>query len=188
MGWQNFSDEELLNLLKAGDRRAYTEIFSRYNRLLVAHAYRLLGNRDTARDVVQDIFMVLWAKHDILHITGSFSAYLYKATRNRILDRIAHQEIVNRYLDSAIHFLNKTSTLPDEIVIEKELIALVEKEIKLLPENARIAFILRKQQELSYDAIAQQLGISEAAAKQQVYNAVKALRLKVPHILTMMLF
>lgn len=188
VGWQNLSDEELMSQLRAGDAHAYTEIFLRYNRLLVAHAYRLLADRDTARDVVQDILLTLWQKRETIKLTGALSSYLYTSTRNRIFDQISHQDIVNRYVDSAMHFVEQGRSPSDDHVIEKELTALVEREIKLLPESMRIAFILRKQQELSYADIAAQLGISEAAAKQQVYNAVKVLRLKMSHLLTLILF
>lgn len=186
--YSRHSDQELLSLLRNGDAQAYTEIFLRYNRLLVAHAYRLLADRDIARDVVQDILLALWQKRETLQLTTSLSAYLYIATRNRIFDQISHQEIVNRYVDSAMNFVEQGRSPSDDRVIEKELIALVEREIKLLPENMRIAFILRKQEDLSYAEVAEQLGISEAAAKQQVYNAVKSLRLKISHMLTLMLF
>jgi len=182
------TDQQLVLLLKEGDGNAYTEIFLRYNRLLVAHAYRMLADRDGALDVVQDILLALWQKRGTLQLTGSLAAYLYTATRNRIFDQISHQEIVNRYVDSAMSFVEQGRSPSDERVIEKELTALVEKEIKLLPEAMRLAFVLRKQQELSYAEVAAELGISEAAAKQQVYNAVKALRLKMSDLLTIMLF
>lgn len=188
IAYAKLTDAELVALIREGDAYAYTEIFLRYNRLLVAHAYRLLADRHGARDVVQDVLLTLWQKRETFRLVSSLSAYLYTATRNRIFDQFSHQEIVNRYADSAMHFVEQGHTPSDDRVIEKELTALVEREIKLLPENMRAAFILRKQQELSYPEIAGQLGISEAAAKQQVYNAVKALRLKISDLLTIMLF
>lgn len=181
------SDYELFLLLQQGDRYAYTEIFKRYSRLLVAHAYRLLGDKEAAHDIVQDIMLALWQKRETLQLHTSLSAYLYTATRNRIFDQISRQQVIDRYTDSIMQFIEKGG-LPDERVIEKELVALIEKEIELLPEKARQAFILRKKQELGYAEIADELGITEAAAKQQVYNAVKALRLKLSHFITLLVF
>lgn len=188
IAYTELTDAELAALIREGDTYAYTEIFMRYNRLLVAHAYRLLADRDGARDVVQDVLLILWQKRETFRLTGSLSAYLYTATRNRIFDQFSHQEIVDRYADSAMRFVEQGQASADDQVIEKELSVLVEKEIKLLPEKMRTAFILRKQQELSYPEIAGQLGITEAAAKQQVYNAVKTLRLKISDLLTVLLF
>ncbi|WP_246104298.1 RNA polymerase sigma factor [Mucilaginibacter corticis] len=182
------TDSELAGLLRSGDAGAYTEIFLRFNRVLVAHAYRMLGDRDRAMDVVQDVLLKVWQNRESLQLSGTLSGYLYRAVRNRILDEISHQEVVERYVDSAMAFVEQGRCPSDDLVIEKELFALVEKEIALLPENMRRAFILRKQQELGYEEVAAQLGISEAAAKQQVYNAVKLLRLKLADLLTVMLF
>jgi RNA polymerase sigma-70 factor (ECF subfamily) len=182
------TDKELFLLLQRGDGPAYTEIFNRYSRVLVAHAYRFLSDRAAAHDVVQDIFLTLWQKRESIQLHGSFSAYLYTATRNRIFDQISRQQVIDRYVDSVMQFIEKGGVPSDERVIEKELIRLIEREIQLLPEKSRLAFILRKKQELGYDEIAAELGVSEAAAKQLVYNAVKALRLKLGRFVSLLLF
>jgi RNA polymerase sigma-70 factor (ECF subfamily) len=71
----------------------------------------------------------------------------------------------------------------DEQIRVKELAALIEKEIAALPPKMQEIFILSKQEDLSYKEIALQLNISDKTAKQQVYNAVKLLRLKVASLL-----
>jgi len=182
------SDHELAALLQQGDSYAYTEIFNRYSRLLVAHAYRLLGDRDAAHDVAQDVLLALWQKRETLQLHTALSSYLYTAIRNRVFDQISRQQVIDRYSDSILHFVEKGVAPADDLVIEKELALLVEREIELLPKKTKQAFLLRKKQELGYPQIAAELGISEAAAKQQVYNAVKSLRLKLSHFVSVLLF
>lgn len=172
-------DMELMVLLSSGDQLAYTEIFERYSRLLVAHAYRLLGDKDEAGDVVQDVFMVLWQNGSSLELKTSLSSYLYVAVRNRVLNRMSHAKVVAKYADSILEFMENVNIASDEVFLAKELEKLIESEIAALPEKMREVFLMRKEQELSYVEISERLGISDKTAKQQVHNAVKILRGKI---------
>lgn len=176
--YREYADHILLNLLKEDDQLAYTEIFERYSRLLVNHAYKILGSQDEANDVVQEVLLSIWNKRYELAVTGSLSSYLYKATKNRILNHIAHEKVVSRYADSVSDFIENDYVFADSKLREKELEAIIAKEIALLPEKMREVFLLRKIEELSYDEIALQLNITDKTAKQQVYNSLKILREK----------
>ncbi|WP_281225236.1 RNA polymerase sigma factor [Flavobacterium aquiphilum] len=181
--YNKYADHILLNLLKEDDQLAYTEIFERYSKILVNHAYKLLGDRDQANDVVQDVFLAIWNKRFEIVLTGSLSSYLYKATKNRILNHIAHEKVVSRYADSILNFIENDYVLADSSFREKELEAIIEKEIALLPEKMREVFLLRKIEELSYEEIALKLNITDKTAKQQVYNSLKILRHKLKSLL-----
>lgn len=176
--FQGYNDRELFVLLNQGDRRAYTEIFNRYAPLLISHGYRLLGDRDLAQDVVQDVFMVLWQRKAELELTGSLSSYLYTAIRNRIFTKMTHEKVVARYADSILSHMDSAFTVSDELFMAKELQKLIEDEIAALPDKMRQVFVLYRMEELSYDQIGKRLGISDKTAKQQVYNATKILRSK----------
>ncbi|MDI5887250.1 RNA polymerase sigma factor [Flavobacterium yafengii] len=182
--YSKYADHILLNLLKEDDQLAFTEIFERYSKILVNHAYKMLGNRDEANDVVQEVFLSIWNKRYELTLTGSLSSYLYKATKNRILNHIAHEKVVSRYADSISNFIENSYVLADSNLREKELEAIIAREIALLPEKMREVFLLRKVEELSYDEIALQLNITDKTAKQQVYNSLKILRGKLKSLMS----
>jgi len=186
--YRKYADHTLVNLLKQDDQLAYTEIFERYSRILVNHAYKMLGNRDEANDVVQEVFLSIWNKRSELVITGALSSYLYKATKNRILNHIAHKKVVSRYADSVSDFIENDYILADSDLREKELELIIAKEIALLPEKMREVFLLRKVEELSYDEIALQLNITDKTAKQQVYNSLKILREKLKYFLNVFIW
>lgn len=181
--YSKYADHILLNLLKEDDQLAYTEIFERYSRVLVNHAYKILGNPDEANDVVQEVLLAIWNKRSDLNITGSLSSYLYKAVKNRILNHIAHEKVVSRYADSISDYIENDYVFADSNLRERELEAIIAKEIAMLPEKMREVFLLRKVEELSYDQIAEQLNITDKTAKQQVYNSVKILREKLKSLM-----
>lgn len=181
--YSEYADYILLNLLMEDDQLAFTEIFERYSTLLVNHAYKILGDQDEANDIVQDVFLTIWNRRNELIIMGSLSSYLYKATKNKVLNYIAHEKVVARYSNSISDFIENVYVLADSNLREKELEAVIAKEIALLPEKMREVFLLRKVEELSYDEIAAKLNITDKTAKQQVYNSVKILRQKLKSFL-----
>ena len=102
-GYNSYSDLELADLLKSGDREAYTEIYDRYIFVLLNHAYNKTRSREEAKDIVQEVFAVLWTKHESLHV-NNLPGYLYASVRNIILNQIAHQKVQDKFLVSMAKF------------------------------------------------------------------------------------
>ena len=175
--YSNFSDEDLTGLLKAGDAAAFSELFNRYNRLLFVHAFRLSGDEEEARDIVQDVFTFLWDKRLQLNFTGNFSGFLYTMIRNKVFDNIAHNKVAEKYVLSIKEYFAKGEATTDHLLRTRELEAIIEKEIAMLPAHLRVTFELRRKG-LSHKEIAEQLDISEKTARNQSSKAMKVLRTK----------
>ncbi len=172
------SDEALFELLKEGRKDAYEEIYHRFKGVLYAHAYRMLGDREEVRDLLQEVFVVLWSKREELFIKN-VSAYLYSSIRNRVIDRASRQRNRNKYLESISFYAEHHSyQVPDRILYEKELRTLIEAEVEALPERMRLVFQMSRKEHLSHKEIGEKLGISETTVRKQVNNALKILRSK----------
>jgi len=173
-------DTELVLLVKKGSKEAFTELYNRYWTVLFLHARKMLRDDEEAKDVVQELFVHLWnkAKEDTLDLNGTVSAYLYKAVRNKIYNLIAHKRVINDYQQSLISFLEEGELITEELVREKELSLIIEREIQLLPPKMREVFELSRRQHLSYKEIGARLGISDHTVKRQVSNALSILRAK----------
>lgn len=184
--YSNFTDHELIVLVTENDHLAYTEIFDRYKVILYKHACKLLNDYEEANDVIQDTFVKLWEKRDSLNLNGSLSSYLYSAVRNRIFNLMSHQKVALKYLNSTFDFEARDSFIVEEDIMMKELAAIIESEIDALPPKMREVFRLSREKS-SYKEVAQVLNISDKTVKQQVYNAVKILRLKMSSFLTLFL-
>ena len=172
------SDLELLHMLQRGDRFAYTEIFERYKFILHHHAIKKLPNREEVKDIVQEVFAMLWTKREGMNIHTNLSGYLYTSLKNSILDHFSKQKVREKYVDSMKNFAGQSQSviLPDYRIREKQLSAAIEAEISLLPEKMRIVFELSRKTYLSHSEIAAQLGISEKTVNRQISNALKILR------------
>jgi RNA polymerase sigma-70 factor (family 1) len=171
------SDQELLGLLRSGDRAAYTEIYTRYKFILHHHAWNKVRNREEAQDILQEVFTNLWLKRETLRIDSNLSGYLYNAVRNRILDYFAHHEVKVKYVNAVEPNLT-LDVATDYRVRENQLRRLIELEIAELPPRTREVFKMSRNQHLTHREIAEQLGTSEETVKKQMAHALRVLRVK----------
>jgi len=177
--YPNLSDEELTVLLKQGDHRAFTEIYNRYWAEMYYHTFRMLKDEDSSKDVVQDVFSSLWLKSSLINTNTKLSGHLYISVRNKVLNLIAHDKIKGDYLTEVAAFVTQAT---DETVLydERQILEIVEAEIKNLPPRMREIFELSRKDNLSHKEIAEKLNLSDQTVKKQVQNALKIIKNKIP--------
>lgn len=175
--YSTLPDHELLDLLKSGDIAAFTAVHDRYYGLLYSHAYKRLSQREEVKDILQELFAYLWNNRETIQFT-SLPAYLYTAARNRILNVYRHQKVRSDHVAAFQAYLGGPEPLADELLREKELIALVEKEVAALPPKMRQVFEMSRNLHLSHQEIADQLNLSPLTVRKQVNNSLKILRVK----------
>jgi len=172
------SDYDLTSLLKEGDKRAFTEIYQRYFRLLYIHAFKRLKDEEEATDVVHDLFEFVWLKREQIDITTKFSSYLYAAVRNRVFTLGLKSDRKMRYLDSLKDFITRGEFLTDIMIRERELSVMIEKEINALPPQMKKVFEMSRNKGMSHKDIAEELGTSEHTVRTQVKKSLRILRSK----------
>jgi len=185
--YTQFSDEELANLLKKGDHAAYTIIFDRFYGLLFIHSCKLLHNEDEAKDVVQELFEKLWMRRETISFEHSLSAYLYAAIRNRVINRISHKSVENKYINSLQEFIDRDNYFADYRIRENEMRKMIEREISALPSKMKEIFELSRRDYLSHKQIAVKLQISEQTVRTHVKKALRILRPKLSLIFYLLL-
>jgi len=176
--YSDFPDSQLVDRLRSDDRAAFAEIYRRYKGPLYVHAFHRLQDREETKDLLQQLFATLWENRKHLNINGYLSGYLFTAVRNRVLKFVARQNVNSRYIASVQSTVNNTSYQSDQLVREKELSAIIEKEISALPTKMREIFELSRKQHLSNAEIAEILDISEKTVRNQLNNALSILRSK----------
>jgi RNA polymerase sigma-70 factor (ECF subfamily) len=176
--YSELTDQMLGQLILRQDKLAYTEIYKRYWSLLYQHARRMLQNDEEAKNVVQDVFLMLWSRAPGLELSGSLAAYLYAAVRNKILNIFRKNKIANEHLASLETFIEQGENITDDQIRERELSQIIEKEIASLPERMQQVFLMKRNDNLSYKQIANAMGTTELTVKTQMTNALKVLRKK----------
>jgi RNA polymerase sigma-70 factor (ECF subfamily) len=175
-------DQELIALLREGNREAFAEIYQRYWTIMYMHALKMLRSEDDARDVVQEIFTSLWLKGQSINPNVNLAGYLFISTKNKVLDLIAQKRVRMDYLGSLAAFAeaHNNETLTD--IEEKELMQALQREIEQLPAKMKQIFEMRINRHLTYKEIADELNISDKTVKKQISNAIGIIRPKLHHL------
>lgn len=170
-------DEQLLQLMRDGDREAFKIIYQRYWHSLYQAAYRRLANHDQAEDIAQEIFVKLWERRRHLNIIH-LRAYLHTAVRYRVYDFVVQDTAADAFYQPFEEVLLAAGQV-DTDLIEKELWQLAEAYIAAMPRKRRQIFELYFNRNLPTHEIAARLNVSRKTVQNQLGNAVNGLRARV---------
>ncbi|SHG16712.1 RNA polymerase sigma factor [Pedobacter caeni] len=176
--YDDLPDSDLTERLRLGDSAAFAEVYERFFVVLYKHALNRLRDEEQAKDIVQELFEDLWSKKASLFIQSNLSNYLYTAIRNKVLKVIAHQNVVSAYAAKQVAFLKPDEGLTDHRVRERQLAAIIEKEVQSLPPKMKAVFELSRKHNYTHKEIAEQMDITEQSVRSHIKNALKILKIK----------
>lgn len=170
------SDLELILLWQTGEELAFEVIYKRYSVQLLSIAYRKVGERNIAEDIVQEVFITLFRNKDSANTITSLFAYLYVTLKNKILDAYRRDALQKKYAQHANMRFEEYDNSPYFQIETRDLEKKLESEIEKLPPQCGKVFKLSRQKYLSNKEIALQLGISENTVEQHMRRALRILR------------
>jgi RNA polymerase sigma-70 factor (family 1) len=180
------SDEGLLVLLKHQELGAFEEIYLRYWKKLYSAAYKRLASRESAEEIVQDIFTSLWVHRHTARIE-ILSSYLVTAVKYKVINHLEKEISRRQYAEAQIQSVVSVDNSTEETVLLNELNSALEKEVQKLPPKRKQIFKMSREDHLSIKQVASNLGISEKTAENQLGKALKVLKLNLKHFNIFML-
>lgn len=172
----NFSDQQLVRLLKTDDRQAFRVLYDRYLRKLYYFILRTAKSPDLTEDVVQDVFIRIWEGRSHIDPEQSFKAYLYTVARYRLLNLLKRSQHESAILNEMMKYALPPENTTDLRIAFKESNGLFTKAVDQLPGKCREVFIRCKIEGLSYKQVAEELGITEGTVNSQMVKALKVIR------------
>lgn len=159
---------------KAGNAETFEKVFHAYYKALVVYAKTILKDMNEAEDIVQQVFITIWEKRASLEIHTSLRALLYKSVHNACLNKIKQQTVRSKYALDVQHQLQKVAT--DEGMQQKELQRSIENALNALPEQCGRIFRMSRFDQLKYQEIADELGLSVKTVENQMGKALKIMK------------
>lgn len=154
----------------------FEEVFKTHFKNLHAYAFTLLNDAANAEEMVQNVFCRLWEKRETINIQTSATAYLYKAVYLECLNFLKHQKVKAAY-ETFSQSRPASELAPASSKLQLgELEWHINKALEALPEQCRIIFQMSRNEELKYQEIADQLGLSIKPIENQMGKALRIMR------------
>ena len=132
----------ILTKIKAGDIKAFEELFRCYYSPLCWYAASITGRMEVAEEIVEELFYVLWKDREQLQIFQSVKNYLYRATRNQSIQYCEHEEVKERYRESVLTASSsEQATDPHQQMEYEELQKLINNTLEKIAGNAECRYL-----------------------------------------------
>src|SRR5450631_4055114 len=177
-------DVRLMSLVGAGDMNAFERLVEKHQTLVAGTVARMLGSNSDVEDVAQQVFVRVWKSARRYVPRAKFTTWLLKITRNLVFNELRRRK---RHAATPLQIepdgeemqlKDERGQTPDASLLESELQGAIESAIADLPETQRMAVVLRRYEELSYEQIADVLDQSVPAVKSLLFRARTELRQK----------
>lgn len=158
------------------DKGSFESLFHLHYSDLCSYAHHFIKDFAASEEIVQDLFVNLWAKKDDLEIKSSIKSYLFQSTKNRCLNLIKHIEVRENYKGINKERRKEQESFSANEMEEAELSERIERSISLLPKERQRIFRMSRFEDLKYKEIAEKLEISIKTVENQMGKALKFLR------------
>lgn len=172
--------DELFDLVKIGDQKAFDQLFAIFFARLNDFAGRVVKDNMVSQDIVQEAFVKLWENRRNIE-SLNLESFLFLLVRNRCLDYLKHLKVVQNRMqrivvESKYEELYRIDFVGDEpyLLIEQELEHRIQNTIRQLPDKCRDVFILSRLQGLKNREIADQLQISIKNVERHLKRALSS--------------
>jgi RNA polymerase sigma-70 factor (ECF subfamily) len=173
--FDTYNEYELLEQLKAGSEKAFTQLFHHYRGTVYGVAFKFLKSPVLAEEIVQDVFLKLWLKRAELDAVKRLNAYLFVMARNFIFDRLKKLS----YETAGQASLSKNEPSADDteyLVRQHQCQQLLQEAIELLPPQQKQVYNFVKIDGLSHEMIAERMQLSKHTVKKHMAMALQAIR------------
>ncbi|MCL5792405.1 MAG: RNA polymerase sigma factor [Deltaproteobacteria bacterium] len=175
--FNNMNDEMdkntvLMLKLKNGDRVAFDELYRRFNKKIYNYVFRMAGNKETAEDITQEVFVKMYVSAKYYEPTGKFTTWLFTIATNTIINE--HRKDKRTTSLEAEPSVDAEQFTENRIIInemEQDLL----NSINNLPENQKTVIVLRSYEGMDYEEIAKVINNTTKAVKSLLNRARKRL-------------
>jgi RNA polymerase sigma-70 factor, ECF subfamily len=172
------SERELVARIHAGDQHAFEALFKTYYAALVTFADTYV-DRATSEELVQELFLGIWRRHETWKPVGTIRAYLFTAARNQALSIIRKQRVASRAVEQCAVDESVLGATPDPTPAQElstnEVESACRGAIRSLPESNRLVMMLRWDYGMSHAEIAFVLGTSIKGVEAELNRGLRTL-------------
>jgi RNA polymerase sigma-70 factor (ECF subfamily) len=178
-------DVSLMLRVKSGDLEAFEALVTRHQHSVVGTAAKMLGGVAEAEDIAQQVFVRVWKSAARYEPSAKFTTWLMTITRNLVFNELRRRRRTRQVsMDTdegdpiRQQFVDEEALAPSEKMLEAELQDAIDAAVAGLPENQRLAIVLRRFEGMPYEEIAKVLKTSVPAVKSMLFRARSELKVR----------
>lgn len=161
-------EHEWITQAKQGSQQAFHQLYEKYHKQMYALCWRMLADKDSAEDVCQEVFVVLWQKINNFRGESKFSTWLHSVATNVVLGHLRKHK----------NWLQRVFSIEEQVVADIAVplddssgLEVLDKHIARLPERARLVFVLFAVEGYRHEEIAKMLKMAVGSSKSQYHRA-----------------
>ena len=184
---RELSSEDLMGRIAEGDEHAFEILVSRHQTSVLNLVYRFVGDRTQAKDLAQEVFLRVWQAAKSYKPEAKFTTWIYRITANLCINELKSSRCKkwsqflrsdgDREVQTEEDFPDGSPS-PEDLLLAKERSRQISDALQSLPENQRMAIILKRYEDLSYEEIGHVLGFSVPAVESLLVRAKTTLQKK----------
>jgi RNA polymerase sigma-70 factor (ECF subfamily) len=173
------AEQELIIKCQQGDRQAFNRLVMQYQHLVYNFLYRLDSRMHNVEDLAQEVFIKVFRSIRKLKDVRQFKSWLHKIAVRVYLDDLRQRKRLQEHViadDKVLDIQAHPQATPAQVLEGQELQRALQEAIERLPEEFKLAIVLREIQELSYDEIASALRCSIGTVRSRIFRGRQLLR------------
>ncbi len=169
------NEKDLLQQVATGNEASFVKLFHHYHPSIYSVAIKLLHNPVLAEELVQDVFLKIWQKRELLPEVEFFAAFLHKVAENVIYPAIRKQ-LTKEKNESLFKASQDSFVSSTDMFLNKEYAEILHNAVRQLPDKQKQTYILIKEEGLKRDQVAAQMKVSQETVKSNLEQAMKKIR------------
>jgi len=168
-------EEAWITQAKQGSQSAFYHLYEKHHRAIYALCWRMLADKDSAEDVCQEVFVVLWQKINNFRGESKFSTWLHSVATNVVLGHLRkHRNWLQRVF--SIEEQGPSIAEPSIGLTDDSTLNMLDQHIARLPERARLVFVLFAVEGYRHEEISKMLKMAVGSSKSQYHRARNLLK------------
>ncbi|MFD1629910.1 RNA polymerase sigma factor [Pseudopedobacter beijingensis] len=172
-----FSDQQVIALLKDSEEKGLTILFKKYWSFLYSVAFNVFRDKDVCEDIVQEIFLKIWEKREELEIRTSLKTYLLSSVKYEVYRQLKKEQAKSPITTEVSESLFAASV--EKNLEHKELVHNIASAVNSLPPKCKEIYQLSRNEYLSHKEIAHKMNISTKTVENHLTKALKHLKVSI---------
>ena len=184
---RDLSSEDLMDRIAKGDHEAFEILVNRHQASILNLIYRFIGDRTQAKDLAQEVFLQVWQAAKNYEPKAKFTTWIYRIATNLCLNELKsarRKKWVSFFRSHEDNEYSMEQSLPDDspsaedLLLTRERSRQISDALQSLPANQRMALVLKRYDDLSYEEIARIMDCSVSAVESLLVRAKRTLQEK----------